>query len=70
MTQRRKAVFDKERCPDRLPDFANGGVVVLEWMLRRGIWQEAAKRLKVQREGGYCGIDILGLVKPALQFAA
>ena len=42
---------------ERLPDWASTGVLIIEWLQRQGLWAEVADRLKVQREGGYAGID-------------
>jgi hypothetical protein len=42
---------------DRLPEWASGGVVILEWLREQGRWEEAMDLLKVQREGGYAGVD-------------
>ena len=44
---------------DRLPEWASGGVVILEWLRQQGRWEEAMDLLKVQREGGYAGVDAL-----------
>ncbi len=44
---------------DRLPEWASGGLVVLEWLRQQGRWEEATDLLKVQREGGYAGVDAL-----------
>jgi len=32
-------------------------VVIIEWMRQQGLWEEATDRLRIQREGGYAGID-------------
>jgi len=39
-----------------LPAWLNGAVLLLH-LVRTGRWGEIAKRLRVQREGGYAGID-------------
>ncbi|MDP1569244.1 MAG: hypothetical protein Q8L86_04505 [Vicinamibacterales bacterium] len=31
----------------------------MEWLRQQGQWEEAVERLKIQREGGYAGIDAL-----------
>lgn len=59
MTEKRRVVV-KARVPgDRLPDWTSGGVVIVEWLRQHQQWQEAVQRLKIQREGGYAGIDAL-----------
>ncbi|OGV74741.1 MAG: hypothetical protein A3K18_15135 [Lentisphaerae bacterium RIFOXYA12_64_32] len=42
-----------------MPDWANDGVFIIEWLRQQGLWAEAAERLQIQREGGYAGIDAL-----------
>jgi Transposase DDE domain len=57
MAERRRVVFREQSSSDRLPDWASTGVVLIEWLRQRGLWQEITDRLKIQREGGYTGID-------------
>ena len=57
MAERRRVVVGEQRSRDRLPQWASTGVVIIEWLRRRGLWQELTDRLKIQREGGYAGID-------------
>jgi hypothetical protein len=57
MPEQRRVVFGARRRSDRLPEWANQGVFIIEWLRQKGLWAEAAERLKVQREGGYAGID-------------
>lgn len=59
MAAGRRIVFDDPAATDRIPDWASTGVVIIEWLQARGLWQEATARLKIQREGGYAGIDAL-----------
>lgn len=40
-----------------LPEWLRVGVGLLLHLVRRGVWQELAQRLRVQRPGGYVGID-------------
>ena len=54
-----RLVFGARGASDRLPEWANEGVFIIEWLRERGLWTEAAERLKIQREGGYAGIDAL-----------
>jgi len=54
---KRQVVFGEVMASDRLPDWASGGTVLIEWLQRQDLWKEAATRLKIQREGGYAGID-------------
>lgn len=44
---------------DRLPDWASKGVVVLAWLEGRGALDAIAERLRIQREGGYVGVDLV-----------
>ena len=59
MAERRQIVLGDRASSDRLPEWASMGVVIIEWLRARGLWAEAADRLKIQREGGYAGIDAL-----------
>jgi hypothetical protein len=59
MAEERRVVFGARGASDRLPEWANEGVFIIEWLRERGLWSEAAERLKIQREGGYAGIDAL-----------
>jgi hypothetical protein len=57
MSEQRRVVFHKAVSTDRMPDWSTGGVAVIEWMQQRGLWHQLGERLKIQREGGYVGID-------------
>jgi hypothetical protein len=57
MAEQRRVVFGNRTASERLPDWASTGVVIIEWLHRQGLWAEVTDRLKVQREGGYAGID-------------
>ncbi len=59
MTEQRKIVFGKRVANERLPEWANSGVVIIEWLRQQGLWEKATDRLRIQREGGYAGIDAL-----------
>lgn len=58
MTEHRRIVKPRA-VGDRLPEWASGGLVVLEWLRQQGRWEEATDLLRVQREGGYAGVDAL-----------
>ena len=57
MAEQRRVVFGNRTASERLPDWASTGVFIIEWLHRQGLWTEITDRLKVQREGGYAGID-------------
>ena len=59
MPEERRVVFGARGKSDRVPEWANQGVFIIEWLRQQGLWAEATQRLKVQREGGYAGIDAL-----------
>ena len=58
MPQEHRLVFGEKETTDRLPEWASKGAFMIEWLQGRGLWDEAAERLKIQREGGYAGIDM------------
>jgi hypothetical protein len=57
MTENRSVVFDAAGPSERLPDWARDGFVAIEWLREQGLWEQIVERLKIQREGGYVGID-------------
>ncbi|MCP5069364.1 MAG: hypothetical protein GY946_22595 [bacterium] len=57
MAEERRVVFGDAERTYRLPDWANDGAVLVEWMREHRAWPRAMERLKIQREGGYAGID-------------
>lgn len=59
MAETRRVVFGDAPTSDRLPDWARNGAVTIEQMRAAGTWEEAQRRLTIQREGGYAGIDAL-----------
>lgn len=59
VTKRRRVSVDEKTCSDRLPDWASEGAVLAEFLEQTGILEQIGKRLRVQREGGYVGVDIL-----------
>lgn len=52
-----EVVTTAPRAPTVLPEWLRVGVGLLLRLVRRGVWQELAERLRVQRSGGYVGID-------------
>ena len=50
--------FESKSSTDRLPDHLSEGVVLLQWLEGSGLLSEIEDRLRIQREGGYCGIDL------------
>ena len=59
MAKERRVVIQKKAHSDRLPDWASEGSVLAECLSQSGILEEIGKRLRVQREGGYVGLDVL-----------
>lgn len=59
MPEGRRVVFTRDVNPDRLPEWASEGAILIEWLQQQGFWEKAGERLQVQREGGYCGWDAL-----------
>ncbi len=59
MAKGRRVVIGKKAQSDRLPDWASEGAILTECLEQRGILEEIGKRLQVQREGGYVGLDVL-----------
>jgi hypothetical protein len=57
MTYHREVVVKRRGPGARLPEWATAGAEVVHWLTERGLWEAAGERLKVQREGGYAGID-------------
>lgn len=62
MAEQRRVVFGNRTTSDRLPDWASTGVFIIEWLQQQGLWTEVTARLKVQREGGYAGVDAFVLL--------
>ena len=56
--ERRVDIHEKPKT-DRLPDWASEGAILCEWLEEEGVLEEIGKRLRVQREGGYVGLDVL-----------
>ena len=60
MSRSTRSVISAKRVKtDRLPEWANEGSVLVEWLHRRGLLDGIADRLKIQREGGYVGLDLV-----------
>ena len=62
MAEQRRVVFGNRTASERLPDWASTGVFIIEWLQQQGLWTEVTARLKVQREGGYAGVDAFVLL--------
>ena len=58
----------KKQATDRLPDFLTDGAILVEGLEGPGVVREVAERLRVRREGGYHGVDIVVFL--VLLFAA
>ena len=56
---RRTVINEKKATTDRLPEWANEGAVLVEWLHERGLLDRVAQRLQIQREGGYVGLDLV-----------
>src|SRR5262245_18319248 len=44
---------------DRLPEWAGEGAVVVLWLYEIGAIEQIIDRLRIQREGGYIGVDVV-----------
>jgi hypothetical protein len=44
---------------DRLPEWANEGAALVDGLHERGVLDGIADRLRIQREGGYVGLDLV-----------
>lgn len=55
----RTVVSTKKRKTDRLPDWAREGTVLVEWLDENGLLDSIEQRLRIQREGGYVGFDLV-----------
>lgn len=49
----------KKTATTRLPDWASEGAVVVEWLHAHGVLDGIGERLRIQREGGYVGLDLV-----------
>lgn len=68
MAENGEVVFKESSEWTHLPDWASSGAVMLELLRARGQLTELGERLRVYREGGYLGLDVL--VFFALAFSA
>ncbi len=57
MAHHRRVVLENRVPSDRIPEWATSGVLLIEWLERQGTWSEMTDRARIQREGGYAGID-------------
>jgi hypothetical protein len=46
----------------RLPDCFTPGATLLQWLHQRGELEEIRQRLLVQRQGGYCAVDVIAFL--------
>lgn len=44
--------------PYSIPDYLSPGLLMLLDLEHRGVLDEAGQRLRIRREGGYCGLDV------------
>lgn len=56
---RRTVTCGKRPKADRLPEWAGEGAVVVQWLYETGAIEQIIDRLRIQREGGYVGADLV-----------
>lgn len=56
---KRTVTSRKKENLDRLPDWAAEGAVIVEWLDENGLLDGLGERLRIQREGGYVGLDLV-----------
>lgn len=59
MARPTRPVTWRERETDRLPDWAASGFTLVRDLERRGVLEALSERVRIRREGGYAGIDIV-----------
>lgn len=59
MARSMRPVTWKEKETDRLPDWAAQGFALVRDLERRGVLEPLSERVRIRREGGYAGIDIV-----------
>ena len=59
MDRRRAEVTWKDADPERIPDDVAEGAALVVDLERRGVLEAIGARVRIRREGGYCGFDIL-----------
>jgi len=62
MPAAREVVIKKRRAEARLPDWAREGVVVVTYLSENGFLQRVMERFRIERSGGYVGIDAVLLL--------
>ena len=55
-------VTPQGRNRSRLPDFLTPGATLLQWLYQRGRLEEIRQKLRVQRQGGYCTVDVIAFL--------
>jgi hypothetical protein len=58
MRRRSAEVTWKKADGDRLPDRVSEGAALVLDLGRRGVLEEVGRRIRIRREGGYCGFDV------------
>jgi len=58
MTRRTLKITYREADRARIPDVLTEGAVNLVDLAHRGVVEEVGKRLRIRRQGGYCGLDV------------
>jgi hypothetical protein len=54
----RKVIVTPEKVhPGLLPAWATQYVVALQWLAERGVLEQLEQKLRVERQGGYAGVD-------------
>ena len=59
MTRRNTKVTLRNADNGTIPDFACPGVAMVLDLIQRNLLESIGTRIKIRREGGYCGFDIL-----------
>ena len=59
MAKKRRVDIQEKAETDRLPEWSSEGAILAEWLEKEGVLEEIGERLRVQREGGYVGLDVL-----------
>jgi len=55
-------VTPEGRNRSRLPDCFTPGATLLQWLYQRGRLEEIRQTLRVQRQGGYCTVDVIAFL--------
>ena len=54
----RSVTVSEQRHDSRLPEVCSEGALIVEALEASGVLEEVGARLRIAREGGYCGIDV------------